>query len=60
MTKLLINELNATLCNPRGGSRENLTEGQSVMGVLKIFQKLVTRVYKNFRSIFRINNITLR
>ena len=28
----------------RGGSRANLKEGQSVVGALKNFQKLVTRV----------------
>ena len=27
-----------------GGSRANLKEGQSLVGALKIFQKLVTRV----------------
>ena len=30
--------------DPRGGSRANLKEGQSVVGALKNFQKLVTSV----------------
>ena len=46
----------------RGGSKANLKEGHSVVGALKKFQKLVTRVrcIQQFQFIFRIDNITLR